>query len=110
MIYYGSNETENIVVLDEVGDSHCISITMDEHEPVFSVTCSCNLDWNWKFWYSKSNYEIIKFLIMDCIAENETNEDLFDAIDEVFEEDCEDILFDNDECDGDCENCGLCED
>lgn len=112
MIYNGNYEVENIVVHDEVGDSeiaHCISITTGKHEPVFSVTCCCDPEWIWKFWYSKSNYELIKFQIMDCIVENETMEELLESLDEVFEEDYNDILFDEDECDGDCENCEFCD-
>lgn len=102
--------------------SHYIEITEDKDSAIFYVTNCCDDEWVWEFWYSKTNYEVVKFLIMDCIAECSTMDELIDALDEVFEEDCADMLFNEAElqedeidvdvefeteieCDGDCENC-----
>lgn len=119
MYLCGVYDTERIVVHPEDAPhtSHYIDITKDKNDPAFYVTQCCDEEWVWKFWYSKTNYEVVKFLIMDCIAECETMEEFIDALDEVFEEDCADIVYeeaelqeDEFECDGDCANCGFYED
>ena len=63
MTYCGSYEVERIVVHpdDDPHSSHYIDIVVDKHEPTFRVSCCCNEEWSWDFWYSKTNYEIIKF-------------------------------------------------
>lgn len=117
MIFCGNVSSERLVVHpnDDPHSSHYIDITMEKNLPVFNVTCCCDEDWEWRFWYDKTSYDIVKHLIMDCIIECDTMEDLIDALDEVFETECADILFWEDEleydgCDGDCSNCGFCED
>jgi len=119
MLLCGTYETEKIMVHpdDNPHSSHYIAITKDKDEPMFFVTSCCNDEWIWEFVYTKTNYEIVKFLIMDCITECGTMGELIDALDAVFEEDCVEMLYNEAElqeieieCDGDCEHCEFCED
>lgn len=121
MILCGVYETEKFVVHpnDAPHTSHYIEITEDKDQPLFYVTNCCDDEWSWTFWYSKTNYEIVKYLIMDCITMCDTMDELIDALDEVFEEECVEMLFNEAElqeeeveweCDGDCENCSFNED
>lgn len=109
MIICGNISTETIVVhpMDDLNSSHYIDITMGKNAPVFSVSCCCDDEWEWDFWYNKTNYDIVKYLIMDCIIGCDTIDELIDALDEAFDENCSDIVFDEDEheCDSDCANC-----
>lgn len=102
---------------DTPHESHYIDIIMDGHNPVFYVNTCCDEEWEWTFWYSKTNYDIIKYAIMDCIAECGTMEELIYALDATFDEECREMTFneaelqeDELECDGNCENCGFNED
>lgn len=121
MLLCGVYEVEEIRVHpdDDPHSSHYISIVTDKDVPKFSVTSCCDEEWVWDFWYSKTNYDIVKHLVMDCVFSAETMDDLIDALDEVFEEYCSEIIFeehDNDdcdvelECDGNCETCVFYED
>ena len=120
MTLCGSYGIERVVVHpdDERCESHYIEMITDKDEPKFSVTNCCYDEWMWEFWYSKTNYDIVKYLIMDCIMVAETMDDLIEMLDEAFEEYCGEILYIEDEdedeleyelleCDGDCANCGL---
>ena len=116
MLLCGTYETEKIVVHPDNAPhtTHYIEITKDKDEPKFFVTTCCNTEWSWEFWYSKTNYDIVKHLIMDCVFEVETMEELIDEMDEAFEEFCYEFVFDEAElqedefeCDGDCANCVL---
>ena len=95
MIYCGNYEVEVIRVHpeDNINESHYISLTTDKDSPSFSVHCCCDDEWEWTFWYSKTNYEMIKHLIFDVIFECETIDDVIDTLDEIFSEDFEEIVF-----------------
>lgn len=110
MTLCGVYEIETIVVHpnDDPHSSHYIEIEMDKEDPIFYVTCCCDEDWGWAFWYSKSDYERVKYAIMDIIHECGTMEELMDVLDEIFVEYFDEVLVCEDdefECDGDCENC-----
>ena len=111
MIFCGNVNAERLIVQpdDNPHSSHYINIVTDKDDPVFYVTCCCDEDWGWKFWYSKTNYEVVKYIIMDCIIASETMDELIDALDEIFEEEYKNILFEEDnwERNEDCENCGF---
>ena len=111
MIFCGNVNAERLIMHpdDNPHSSHYIDIVTDKDDPVFYVTCCCDEDWEWKFWYSKTNYEVVKYIIMDCIIASETMDELIDALDEIFEEEWKNILFEEDnwECNEDCENCGF---
>lgn len=115
MILCGSYEAESIIVhpSNNPNEAHCIEIVKDNEEPIFRVTYCCNEDWVWEFLYTKTNYEVVKYLIIASIVECDTIDELIDMLDETFEEECYDMICDGveyyedeeDECDGDCENC-----
>lgn len=117
MILCGLYENERIIVhpYNNLEESHWIDLIKDKDEPVFYVTCCCNEDWEWEFDYSKTNYERVKHIILDCIFECHDMEALMDDLDEIFEEivygsDYEDVeeYEEDDEidCCGDCDRCG----
>ena len=119
MIYCGSYETETIVVhpSNDPHSSHYLEITISKNEPTFYVTCCCDDEWEWKFWYDKTNYEVVKYLIMDCIIACDTMRELIDTLDATFYDECAEIVCEEAElqegeweCDGDCDNCGFNED
>ena len=119
MIFCGNISSEMIVVHPNNAphSSHYIEITTSKNEPTFYVNCCCDDEWEWKFWYDKTNYEVVKYLIMDCIIACDTMEELIDALDATFEEECTEMvcyeaeLQDGEwECDGDCDNCSFNED
>lgn len=116
MTLCGIYNTETIVVHpdDAPHTSHYIEMEMDKDDPIFYVSCCCDEDWIWAFWYSKSDYEKIKHAILDIVFECESMDEVMDALDEVFVECFDDILVDDEEdefeCDGDCANCEFNED
>lgn len=124
MIFCGSYEVENLVVhpSNNLNEAHCIEITKYKDAPIFSVTYCCDDEWIWEFMYNKTNYEVVKYLIMDSIVECDTMEELIDMLDEVFEIECDHMICEGAEydceccgeeeeeenyfeCDGDCDNC-----
>ena len=112
-----SNENVEIIYVHEnnnLDDRHYITMTTNEDGTTFTVGCCCDELWEWVFEYNRTNYEVIKFLIMDCIAECNTMTELINTLDDVFETDCEDIVVYEQEgefeCDGDCDNCSFNED
>lgn len=104
MVFCGSTNVERIIVhpMDNLNESHYIDIVTDKDDPVFYVTCCCDEDWGYEFPYNKSDYERIKFNIMEAIFECDTMDELLDVLSEIFEDGFETI---EDECDGDCANC-----
>lgn len=98
---------------------HWVDITMgtEDEESTFSVTICCNDEWIWEFYYTQTNYDLVKHMIMDCIFEAEDINDLIDKMDETFEIYFSEIVVgtaeleeDYFECDGDCDNCSFNED
>ena len=117
MLYCRTYETEIIVVhpFNNPDESHFIEIEKDGSTPTFSVTCCCGEDWCWNFIYTKRNYDLIKYYIMDCIRECDDIDEVIDTLDEIFEENFMDIVcnFDEDDCafadcDGNCDDCDCC--
>ena len=111
MIYYGTESIERVFFKDK-SNMHLIDISINANKNTFSVTCCCDEDWIWEFYYVKSTYERIKFIIMDLVYKCDSIGELLDALDDIFSEAFEDILIDEDEfeCDGNCENCRFIED
>ncbi len=115
-----NNENVEIIYVhenDNLDERHCITISTSEAGEVFTVGCCCDELWTWSFVYNRTNYEVIKYLIMDCIAECSTMNTLIDALDDVFETSCQDmVVYEADiqegefECNGDCDNCSFNED
>ena len=94
MVYCSTGNLERLFIhpYDDVEERHWVDIAQANDEPTFSVTCCCNEEWIWEFWYSKTNYELVKHMVMDCIFDAEDMNDLIDAMDEAFEEFFSDIV------------------
>lgn len=110
MVYEGTYEAERLVFRECNNNvEHWIALSKAKNEPKFCVTCCCNEDWIWEFWYTKSDYERIKFVVMEGICECDTADELMDELDEVFDEGFDDIVAYEDvnefKCDGDCDEC-----
>jgi hypothetical protein len=107
MVYKGTDNIEIIQVhpMDNLSETHFISLVKPANSPTFYVTCCCNEDWGYEFYLeNNSDYERIKFNIMETIFEAETMNDLLETLSEVFEDGFSDIMVEN--CD--CEDCNCC--
>lgn len=102
-------------------ERHWVDITMgaetENEESTFTVTICCDDEWMWEFWYTKTNYDLVKHIVMDCIFESDDINELINNMDEAFEIYFSDIVVDTAElkedtfeCDGDCKNCSFNED
>ena len=111
MIYEGTYEAERLMFVEDGGcGEHWIAIAKAKDEPKFCVTCCCNEDWIWEFWYNKSDYERIKFTIMETIFECDTAEELMEELDFIFDDGFGDIVAYEDEEEFECDGCcGECE-
>lgn len=109
MVYYGTNTVE-CIEFHPAGDSknhHFIMMTKQSDAPIFTVECCCDPEWHYDFWMkNNSDYERVKFNIMETIFKCEDVDALLIVLSEIFEDGFADILI-NDECDCDenCENC-----
>jgi hypothetical protein len=109
MVYYGTETTEYIVI-HEAGEhdkKHYIGMTKHADMSMFTVRCDCS-DWRYDFMMeNNSDYDRIKFNIMEAIFECEDVDALLVVLSEVFEDGFGDILIEENECncDGSCENC-----
>ena len=109
MIYKGTEKAELIyfhIETDE-NDCHFIMMERDSDAPIFYVRTCCNSDWEWKFYYNPSNYEMVKHAIWDVGFDSEDMEEMLFELDGYFEEIFEEIvIWDECECNGGCEHCG----
>ena len=106
MIYHGTSVHE-IIQFHAIGESdlHCIELIKAADEPTFSVICCCDPEWYYEFYMeNNSDYERVKFAIMDAMFEYYSVDELLDELSDIFEDCFEDILVE-DVCDGDCEHC-----
>ena len=109
MVYNGTYTSEAIV-FHAAGcseEKHFIELVKHIDEPVFRVSCCCDPDWNYEFYMGNpSDYERVKFNIMEQIFEAESIEELLVVLAEMFEDGFADILIDDGcDCNGSCENC-----
>ena len=92
MIYHGTTKTETIIVhpFDDETDVQFINMVTDAETSLLYV----NIDeCSWEFMMrSISDYEWIKFTIMEVIQTVENMEELVSELNEVFVENFEDIL------------------
>lgn len=81
-------------------------IKLTKESDIFSVTCSFIGGWEWDFIYTVKNYEVVKYIIMDIMMGAEKVTDLIDALDDLFYTECQEMLFDEDDCfEEDVEDC-----
>ena len=107
MVYHGTEVSERIMVhpFDGLQETHYIEMTKSADENVFTVTSCCGNDWEHEFYMGNiSDYERVKFGIMNCIDECDTMEELLVVLDEMFHDEFGGILI-VEECDRDCEHC-----
>lgn len=116
MIYCSTGSLERLFFHPNgnLEERHWVDLEVSNCGSTFAVTICCDEDWAWEFYYDKTNYDLIKHVIMDCIFESDSIDELIEAMDEAFEEFFYDIVVDEAElqedevefeCDGDCGNC-----
>lgn len=111
MVYNGTCKTETIwfSTEDDFDELHYIELHRADDESVFYVTTCCNDEWIWAFNLCvPSNYDMIKFVVMDEIFECCCMSNLLETLDEIFTEEFMDIVVQNTEeceCNVCCENC-----
>ena len=112
MIYCGTEKVELIYFhLDEdENNRHFITMEQDADANVFYVRTCCDLEWEWKFAYTATHYEMVKHAIFDAGFDSEDMHDFLCNLDEIFEEIFDEIVIcDCDEacdCDNGCNHCG----
>ena len=111
MILCGFGNLERIMVheVDDLESQHYIDLVMSKDEATFAVTCCCYDEWFYEFAYSKTDYEKIKFNIVDAIFACDDMDELIEALDEIFQEGFEDIIVDSSEYCECCGDCGRCD-
>lgn len=105
MVYSGTGAAEFIVVrpMDELDKEYGIELVKMPDGPTFVVACDYDDDWGYEFFLeNNSDYERVKFCIMEAIFECDTMYELLDVLSEVFEDGFEDILVEDD-CDATCD-------
>lgn len=105
MIYYGTDKAELIYFhLDEdKNDRHFVTMEQDGDENVFYVRSCCNPNWEWKFYYTATNYEMVKHAIFDVGFDSVNMEEMLWELDGYFEDIFDEIVV-WDKCECDCEN------
>lgn len=110
MVYCGTDVVEVIRLspIDNLNEVHFISMSKSADNAIFRVEFCCDPNWCYEFYLTNnSDYERVKFNIMEAIFECETASDLLTVLSGTFEDGFEDILV-NGECCGEC-CCGECE-
>jgi hypothetical protein len=106
MVYYGTENTELIVFhgAGDPNDTHFIGMIKHADSRSFSVRSCCDSDWCYEFHMNNnSDYERVKFNIMETAFDCEDMDELLDALSEIFEDGFANILISNDcDCDGNC--------
>lgn len=108
MIYYGTEKAELIYfhLDDDDSDVHFITMEIDSDEPVFYVRTCCNSDWEWKFYYTPSNYDMVKHAIWDVGFDSKDMKEMLFELDGFFESIFDEIvIWDECDCEGTCEHC-----
>ena len=97
MMYRGSSFVEMIAFCPAGEIENTQFIEMRKMDGVFTVGYSCDPDWEYAFYMNDiSNYERVRFNIMEQIFKNESIDELLDNLSYVFEEGFADILIEDD--------------
>lgn len=110
MVYCSTGKIETIMChpMNNLNEVHYVDMIMSPDDPTFIVTCCCDDDWCYEFWYDVSTYERVKYNIMEAIFQCSTMDELMKTLSEVFEDGFADALVcecEFGECDGDCAYC-----
>lgn len=111
MVYYGSVKTEAMVFHNDndVHEMHYVELVRPCEDGVFYVRTCCDSEWEWAFYYTASNYEMIKHVIMDVMFECNNMTELMLELDIMFEENFAEIVAYDDDDDCDCDTgCNHC--
>lgn len=110
MIFTGVTKTENIYFHDDhARETHFIEMERGEEAGVFTVRACCEDEWEWRFYDTMDNYEIIKHIIFDVAIGACCIRGLLDGLDEAFEEMCSHLVAWECEATCDCETgCNNC--
>ena len=96
MTYCGTSVTETIMI-HENGDPtacHYIEMSKSAVRPTFFVSCCCYDDWGYEFsMKNPSDYDRVKFNIMQSICESKDMDELLEMLSEIFEDGFSDILI-----------------
>ena len=96
MTYCGTSVSECIIIHND-GDpkaKHYIEMTKAANTSNFIVTCCCYDDWGYEFKITNpSDYERIKFNIMEAVFECENFDELLTCLSEIFEDGFADIII-----------------
>ena len=108
MIYCNTEKIERIWFAPESNEDILHYVEMYKSEGKCYVTIDCDDDWMWAFKLDDpTNYEVVKYTIMDAMFKSCCVDRLKDNLDIAFEDCFADILAD-DECDDECVCCGGC--
>ena len=106
MVYTGTGMAEFINVNDN-GNHYSIEMAKMPNDNTFAVICDYDENWGYEFYMeNNSDYEKVKFNIMEAIFECESMDELIKELSEVFEDGFADILVEsNCSCGSNCEFC-----
>jgi len=109
MVYNGTYTAE-VITFHTAGiyeDMYCIELQKHCDESMFRVSCCCDPTWVYEFDMSTpSDYERVKFNIMEQVFECDDVYELLNVLDEMFKDGFADILVEDEcDCDGNCEHC-----
>ena len=107
MIFAGMNKIEAIFFhLDnDKNDMHFVELERDCDEDVFYVRMCCDDEWEWKFYDNDCNYEMVKHVVMENVLVCDSMGELFEALDNDFEEIFDKIVAWECDCENGCNHC-----
>lgn len=96
MVYRGSSFIEMIAMCPEGASEETHFIEMQKGDSMFQVTYCCDPDWCYRFYFnSQSDYERVKFNVMNQIFECDDTEELLGKLSYIFEDEFADILIED---------------
>lgn len=105
MMYRGSSFVEMIAFCPAGETENTHYFEMHKGDGMFTVSYCCDPEFSYAFYLDcQSDYERVRFNVMEQIFKCDSIDELLDNLDNIFTDGFADILIE-DECDGDCENC-----
>lgn len=95
MTYFGTAVSECIIIHNDgdLKERHCIEMTKSANTSNFIVTCCCYDDWGYEFKITNpSDYERVKFSIMEAMLVCEDMDELLTYLGEIFVDEFADTL------------------
>lgn len=88
---------------NDKSDVHFVEMERDGDEGIFYVRACCDDEWEWKFFDTIANYELVKHAIIDAAFGAHNMEELVDELDEVFKGFFNEIVVCD--CGNECNHC-----